>query len=116
MTTLSWNYHGLGNPRTVRTLRDLVNRFKPTFIFLMQVKIGRSKVERVKHQLQYEGLFVVEGINSGGGLALLWKEKDSARLISFSKIFIDVSVHVQNMPVWRLTGFYGLPKKNKKNE
>ena len=65
MTTLSWNYHGLGNPLTVRTLRDLVNRFKPTFIFLMEVKIGRSKVERVKHQLQYEGLFVVEGINSG---------------------------------------------------
>ena len=37
---LRWNYHGLGNPRIVYVLKDLEARFKPNFIFLMEVEVN----------------------------------------------------------------------------
>ena len=48
-----------------------MSRFEPDFIFLMEVKAARNNIERVKSQLKYEGMFYVEGVNNGGGLALL---------------------------------------------
>ena len=90
MNFLSWNCRGLGNPLTVLALQDIMSRFLPSVIFLMEVKIRRNKMEGIKRKLRYEGLFYVEGINNEGGLALLWKEKDMVNLLGFSKTFIDV--------------------------
>ena len=56
--------------------------------------MGREKVEKVKKILRFEGFLFVDGLNSGGGLALMWKEQGAVRLISYSSNFIDVSVHV----------------------
>lgn len=36
MSTLFWNYRGLGDPRTVQVLLDLVQMKKPMFVFLME--------------------------------------------------------------------------------
>ena len=41
---------------------------QPKIIFLMEVKVGRSHVE--KDKLKLEGLFTVDSVR-GGGLALL---------------------------------------------
>ena len=75
MNFLSWNCRGLGNPQRVLALPDIMSRFLPSVIFLMEVKLRRNKMEDIKRKLRYEGLFYVEGINNGGGLALLWKDK-----------------------------------------
>ena len=65
MSTISWNCRGLGNPCTVRTLQDLVSRCQPKFIFLIEMKINREKVEKVQRRLRFDGLFFVEGVNAG---------------------------------------------------
>lgn len=65
MTTLSWNCRGLGNSKTVRELLDLVSKFMPDFIFFMEVKVARDKVERVREQINFQGLCFVPGINNG---------------------------------------------------
>lgn len=62
MLIISGNCHGLGNPQTVQEPYDLGRRFKPKIVFLMEFKVGRDKVERVKRQIQFDGLFFVEGI------------------------------------------------------
>ncbi|XP_031120221.1 uncharacterized protein LOC116023364 [Ipomoea triloba] len=54
MSTLSWNCRGLGNPRTVREVVDLVSRKKPEFVFLMETKVGRSHAERLRVKLGFE--------------------------------------------------------------
>lgn len=41
------------------------------------------------------------------GLALLWKERSMAQLISYSKHHIDILVKIEGMTQWKLTGFYG---------
>ena len=97
MSTLSWNCRGLGNPRIVRELMDLVSIKQPKMIFLMEIKVERSHVERVKEKIKFEGLFTVDSVRGSGGLALLWKEKDWISLINFSKNHIDVKVNVPRM-------------------
>lgn len=89
---------------------------KPDFIFLIETMVKRDKVDSVRSLLGYEGLFVVDSIGHGGGLALLWKGKNMARLLSFSQHHIDVEVHIEGMQIWRLTGYYGHPERNKRRE
>ena len=49
-------------------------------------------MKRIKYRLNFEGIFFVEGANRGGGIALLWKKNGMARLLGFSKNYIDVEV------------------------
>ncbi|KAK6150786.1 hypothetical protein DH2020_015718 [Rehmannia glutinosa] len=50
------------------------------------------------------------------GIALLWRKKDMAQLLSFSSNHIDVSVHLENTVVYRLTGFYGFPERYRRRQ
>ena len=62
MIALSWNCRGMGNPRTVLSINDLVHRFLPKLVLLMEVKVGRESVEKVHRRIKFEGSFFVEGI------------------------------------------------------
>ncbi|VFQ84297.1 unnamed protein product [Cuscuta campestris] len=112
MSLISWNCRGLGNRRTVQEVAELASVKKPEFIFLMETKCARSKAEELRLKLGFEGLFYVDSVGLSGGLALLWKEKNSANLISYSRFHVDIAVSLRNLPVWRLTGFYGNPRRD----
>lgn len=56
-------------------------------------------------------MIIVEPQGRSGGLALLWKEKEHANLLSLSQNHIDVGVSVEGLGEWRLTGFYGEPDR-----
>lgn len=114
--TLSWNCRGLGNLETINELLDIASNFKPNFIFLMEVKIDRERVEVVQKQLKYNGLCFYPGENNGGGVALLWRDKNTARLISIFLNFIDIEVCLVNSPRWRLMGFYRYPERSRRCE
>ena len=116
MSIISWNCRGLGNLRTVQELVDLVSTKKPKMVFLMEVKVGRNQVERVKNKIQFDGLFMVDSVRGGGGLALMWKEKDWVSLMSFSRNHVDVRVNIPEMVLWRLTCFYGHPERNRRKD
>ncbi|XP_031107562.1 uncharacterized protein LOC116012214 [Ipomoea triloba] len=87
-------------------------KVKPMFIFLMETKVRRDHAERLKNKLNFEGLFYVDGGGVGGGLALFWRDKDVAKLISYSKNHIDIQVRLPSSNAWRLTCFYGFPERN----
>lgn len=84
-------------------LTDVVRQEQPIFIFLCETIASKEKLEWVGNMLRYEGLFVVEPQGRSGGLALLWKAKDQADLLSYSQFYIDIKVHVADMITWRLT-------------
>ena len=52
---------------------DFEFKYKSNFISLMEVKIRRTNVERVKNKLHFLGSFYVEGTNNGEKLALFWR-------------------------------------------
>ena len=82
----------------------------------MEVKAKREKVEKIQKSLRFDGRFFCGRRKRWGGLALLWKDQSSARFVSFSRNHIDVVVQIQGLPSWRLTGFYGLPDRNRRKE
>ena len=116
MSCLNCNYRGVGNPRTIRELRDLIRRSKPKIVFLMEVMTNMEKMEWLKRQLHFEGLFFVKGHNRGGGVALLRKDVGMSRLLSYSRNHIDVEIQLQNLPKWQFIGFYGFPERHHRHE
>ncbi|KAH9672066.1 reverse transcriptase domain-containing protein [Citrus sinensis] len=77
---------------------------------------SKSKLESIKRQLGYDGLFVVERVGRSEGLALLWQATSSVRLLKYATNFIDAEIEVQEIGKWRLTGFYGYPESSKRRE
>ncbi|XP_019175465.1 PREDICTED: uncharacterized protein LOC109170766 [Ipomoea nil] len=116
MSTLSWNCHGLGNPRTVREIVDMVSRKQPDFVFLMETKVARDHAERLRVKIGYEGLFYVDSDGLSGGIALLWKKNCTARLLSYSTNYVDVGVTIAGFPEWRMTGYYGFSERTRRTE
>ncbi|VFR00567.1 unnamed protein product [Cuscuta campestris] len=116
MSTLSWNCRGLGNPRTVREVVDLVSSKKPDFVFLMETKVNREHAERLRIKIEFEGLFYVDRTGLGGGLALLWKRNNTAQLLSYSKNHVDIMVRLYGRQPWRMTCFYGFPERSRRSE
>lgn len=57
--------------------------------------------------LDFEGRFSMNSSSLSGGLSLLWREKNSIKLLSFSKNHIDVVICDKDLSIWRLMGFYG---------
>ncbi|XP_043814104.1 uncharacterized protein LOC122724008 [Manihot esculenta] len=110
MTTLSWNCRGLGNQETIRELHELVTSKRPNFIFLIETKIKKERVFKIRKELGFAGGFAVDPIGIGGGIALFWKIENNAQLLSFSNHHIDVEVKLDGCTGWRLTGFYGYSK------
>lgn len=116
MKIFSWNCHGLGNPRAVEELEDLISSFMPTVVFLMEVKVDRGVVDNLKAKKNFEVMFYVPHINNGGGLALLWKERDMVQLRRYSRNFIDSIISMEDFPKWRLTGYYGFPESSRRRQ
>lgn len=81
------------------------------FIFLMEVKVLREKLEHVREKINFQGLCFVPGINNGGGLAFLWRNRDTVNLNSYSANFIDVKILLPYSNQWWLTGYYSFPER-----
>lgn len=80
---------------------------KPTCIFLLEAKICRSRVDFIKSLLNFQSLFCVDNLNSGGGLALMWRDKIEICLLNYLRFHIDAQVRDEKKTLWRLTGLYG---------
>jgi endonuclease/exonuclease/phosphatase family metal-dependent hydrolase len=117
MSLISWNCRGLGNLRTVRDLYQLVKEKRPNFLFLMETKRNKIKMEVIRSQLGYAGMFVVDPVGKSGGLALLWRVVEEIEIQNYSRRHINAIVTNLTTGVqWKLTGFYGHPEWNKRKE
>lgn len=82
------------------------------FIFLIETLCSKNKLERIKLQLGYDGLFIVDRVGRSGGLVLLWKASSNVNLLQFTTNFINAEVEVPDLGKWRLTGYYGYPESS----
>ncbi|XP_042974736.1 uncharacterized protein LOC122306373 [Carya illinoinensis] len=113
MRILSWNCRGLGNPRTVQTLRMIVKEKMPDVVFHMETKLPYGRADGIAKTLKFEGCCVSEAVGRSGGLILLWKQKDQVELVNFSRHHFNVLVNdTQCNFKWLLTCFYGHPNAN----
>jgi len=73
MKTLSWNCHGIGNPATVRELRDLAKDYAPSVLFIMETQINKYRVENLRFSFGFDSSFAVSSSGRSGGLGIFWK-------------------------------------------
>lgn len=62
----TWNCRGLGSPRVVLSLHELVKKHKLDVIFLIETLINRNKLADIGTKLGYKGVFEVERLGRGG--------------------------------------------------
>ncbi|KAA3461526.1 reverse transcriptase [Gossypium australe] len=117
MKIISWNVRGLGSPRATRGLRNFLKQQHPQMVFLMETKIDRKRMEKVRMRCGFSNGIDIDANGTRGGLSLAWKEDLSVTLKSFSSSHIDVMVKDGNLDAdSRFTGFYGSPYGSNKDD
>lgn len=101
----------MGLPSNVQFLSEVVRQEKPDYIFLCETIEKKSKLEWIRNKLGFEGLVAVDPQGRSGGVALLWREENNARLLGYSRNHIDVEITGNGLQPWRLTGLYGEPDR-----
>ncbi|CAA7029125.1 unnamed protein product [Microthlaspi erraticum] len=99
---------GVGNTPTVRHLREVHGRYFPEVTFLCETKNRRKYMEGIVEQLGYFDLHTVEPIGKSGGLALMWKDSVSVKIIHSDNRIIDTIVKWEDKEFF-LTCVYGDP-------
>ncbi|CAM8998732.1 unnamed protein product [Rhodiola kirilowii] len=108
MSIISWNCRGVGGPRAVRSLCDVVKSYRPSIIGLIETKKADGNWEMLRCKLGFRNCFFVPSQWRSGGLALLWGEDFEVSLISFSSNHIDMEV--KGDLKFYLSFFYGEPR------
>lgn len=108
---------GLGNLRTVQDHCRMLKEKSPLMVFLMETKLRKDKMERIRYKLGFLSMFVVDGVGKGGGLALFWGDDISVDIQNFSHRHINGVIKFSNSDVpWKFTSFYGHPNAAKCQE
>ncbi|CAM8982788.1 unnamed protein product [Rhodiola kirilowii] len=108
MNFLSWNCRGVGGPRAVRSLSDVVKTHRPSLLGLIETKKEDADWNWLKYKLGFSGCFTVGSNGRSRGLALLWSDEVDVLLCSFSDFHIDVLI--RGKEEFCLTLFYGRPR------
>ena len=112
MKTLCWNCRGIGDPATVRELRDLVEACAPMVLCIVETQIAKYRVEGLAGSLGFSGRFGVDSAGRSGGLCLFWKSNVDLEIKTFSKYHIDSVVKEPGKNPWRLSCFYGAANRS----
>jgi exonuclease III len=117
MSFLSWNCRGLGNPRAVRDLHQLVKEKRPNLVFLMETKLHNKNVDLIRIKLKFDHMFMVDSVGKSGGLMLLWNDTIEVAIQNYSRRHINAQIKVgKNKGEWKFSGFYGHPEAAKRKE
>lgn len=66
MILLGWNCRGLGQPRTVRVLKEMLKSHKPDILFLSETLVEGNKIEALASKLGFGKNFSVDRQGRGG--------------------------------------------------
>lgn len=114
MKHLSWNSRGLGNPRAVRNLRDLIKSQNPTFVFLSETLVKKDVIAELSNKLGFIEFFAVDVEGRSGGLAVMWKSVIKCSVVGSSANYVDILIMENTIPSWRLTCYYGMPERDRR--
>ncbi|KAJ0097106.1 hypothetical protein Patl1_28744 [Pistacia atlantica] len=108
---------GLGTcPRMLRELHHWVKTKCPDFVFLMETKCNRNKLEIIRNKIGFSCSFVVDSRRASGGIAMLWKDDKEVDLVSYTQHHISFIVNQSTAnQKFILTGFYGHPEASKRS-
>ncbi|XP_062114673.1 uncharacterized protein LOC133825790 [Humulus lupulus] len=90
----------------------MVCQKQPKVVFLCETLCKKDRVEWLRVSLGFEGCFAVDCMGHSGGVAMLWRFKEEASLLSYGHNHVDMEMSLDGHPRFRLTGFYGEPNRH----
>jgi len=95
-----------------------VDEKKPAVMFLMETRMGEDRALGLRRRLGFPNAIVVKSEGLSGGLMLLWRHDVVVAELSKSKHHIDVLLSCDSLRItqWRVTGFYGEPRRERRKE
>ncbi|KAF5463276.1 hypothetical protein F2P56_019199 [Juglans regia] len=118
MKICSWNARGLGNPRGIRTLCDLIQRELPDVLFLQETRLSTREVESCKYKLGFQNCLAISSDGRKGGIALLWDVEIDLSVINYSSNHVDAVIKDLRLRKghWFLTALYGFPETHLRHQ
>ncbi|KAK8264561.1 hypothetical protein V6Z12_D12G118100 [Gossypium hirsutum] len=112
MKIFCWNCHGVGNPATIRELKQLLVANVSDILFLCETKVHSNEFSRIQSRCRMGGCLAVSSEGKSNGLAMMWREDVDVTIQTYSKFHIDSLIKLDNGEVIRFTSFYGHPNPN----
>lgn len=114
MSCISWNYRVLGNPSTVKELRDLAKNFSLSILCVLETQVHVTchvsilcMLEGLESTLGFDDAFAVSSSGRSGGLGIFWNNEIKIKILPYSQYHIDAIVTEVGGDPWRLTCVYG---------
>ena len=114
MKILSWNYRGIGDPATVRELRDLLEISSPSILCLVGTQLQKARVEGLRSSLGFDFSFGVGSSGRSGGICIFWKNSLDVAIKNYSEYHVDVEVDSLLGVDARFTFVYGEAQVNER--
>ncbi|XP_031391078.1 uncharacterized protein LOC116203481 [Punica granatum] len=115
MSLLAWNCQGIRGELTVRALRLLVQKHRPSIIFLSETKSNSRHCNKIAQRCNLVGIFTIDSSNATGGLCLLWNSELQVTIHKSSPFYIHATIEHPVLPAsWILTTVYGPPYSHAK--
>lgn len=73
MYFLSWNCKGMGNKKWTNALTESVKVQRLNVVFLIETKCRTDKMEKLKRDLDFARMCIVEVVGLKGGLVMFWR-------------------------------------------
>ena len=110
------NYRGLGNGPAVRGLLKLQKEEDPDILFLSETKLDEERIKKFRIKLGMPHMIARKCEGRSGGVAMFWKREIDVSLRWMGRAHIDVDITEKDGFKWRLTGIYGEPIQELREE
>ncbi|KAH7834630.1 hypothetical protein Vadar_018083 [Vaccinium darrowii] len=97
---------GVGNPLTIRRLKEVCNLYSPDVVFLAETKNKKEKIEKIAKIVRMEQLEMMDSIGLSGGECLMAKAGVKLEVQELSRGIIDVRVTDRMGRRHRMIGIY----------
>jgi ribonuclease HI len=107
MSLICWNCRGAGNAATVRELREIVGKYAPSILCILETQINKDRVEGLSGSIGFDNGYAIDSSGRSGGIGVFWNNEIKLNCLGYSKYHIDFSVDDLGSVPWRLTCVYG---------
>jgi len=110
---MTWNVQGAGSVRFLNILKELIRKYDPTIMVLVETKISGRQAEEVCKKIGFDGQFRVDAQGFSGGIWLFWKAQlVQIQILTSNTQFVSMEVTFNNLPSWTFTAVYASPQEN----
>jgi len=106
----AWNVQETGSKGFLVTLKELIQRYSPKILVLVETRISGATADEVCRKIGFDGVCRVEAHGFSGGIWVLWlKDEVHLQIISSSTQYSTMEVSERDSERWILSALYGSP-------